>query len=42
MHQHVAAFEFFGEPFRGAGQTRTEYLAKTPGQALRRAERSRI
>jgi hypothetical protein len=24
MHEHVAAFGFFGEPFRGAGQTRTE------------------
>jgi hypothetical protein len=42
MHEHVAAFEFLGKPFRGAGQTRTEYLAKTPGLALRRAGRSRI
>jgi hypothetical protein len=30
------------EPFRGAGQTRTEYLAKTPGQALHRAGHYRV
>jgi hypothetical protein len=39
MHEPVAALEFFGKPIRGAGQTRTEL---TPGQALRRAGRSRI